>query len=57
LLDAAREALDAISAYYKRLADQTRGHGITADGVAEEAVPADRGLPGHGGPLLLADDA
>ena len=55
LLNAAREALAAVSAYYQRLAGQTRGHGITADGVAEEIIPVDRGLPGHGGPLLLPD--
>jgi hypothetical protein len=39
----------------RRLAGQTRGHGITADGVAEEVIPVDRGLPGHGGPLLFPD--
>jgi sulfite reductase (NADPH) flavoprotein alpha-component len=55
LLGAVREALAAVSAYYQRLAEQTRGHGITADGVAEEIIPADRGLPGHGGPLLFPD--
>jgi hypothetical protein len=49
------EALAVVSAYYQRLAEQTRGHGITADGVAEEIIPVDRGLPGHGGPLLLPD--
>ncbi len=53
LLNAVREALAAVSAYYQRLAEQTRGHGITAEGAAEEAIPADRGLPGHGGPLSL----
>jgi hypothetical protein len=43
-----------VSAYYRRLAEQSRGHGITAaDGVAEEPIPEDRGLPGHGGPLRL----
>ena len=41
--------------YYQRLAEQTRGHGITADGAVEETIPVDRGLPGHGGPLLLPD--
>src|SRR5262249_15500045 len=55
LLTAAREALAAVAASYQRLAEQTRGHGITADGVAEEVIPADRGLPGHGGPLLFPD--
>ncbi|WP_424528737.1 FHA domain-containing protein [Sphaerisporangium viridialbum] len=55
LLNAAREALVAVSAYYQRLAEQTRGQGITADGAVEEAIPADRGLPGHGGPLPLPD--
>ncbi len=55
LLTAAHEALAAVSAYYQRLAQQTRGHGITTDAVAEEPIPADRGLPGHGGPLPLAD--
>ncbi|MFF4775772.1 FHA domain-containing protein [Microtetraspora fusca] len=55
LLTAVREALAAVSTYYQRLAEQTRGQGITADGAAEEAIPADRGLPGHGGPLPLPD--
>ncbi|MFC0861449.1 FHA domain-containing protein [Sphaerimonospora cavernae] len=55
LLNAAREALAAVSAYYRRLAEQTRGQGITADGGVEEPIPADRGLPGHGGPLPLPD--
>jgi sulfite reductase (NADPH) flavoprotein alpha-component len=53
LLNAVRDALAAVSAYYLRLAEQTRGHGITADDTAEEPIPADRGLPGHGGPLLV----
>jgi hypothetical protein len=55
LVHAAREALAAISAYYERLAEQTRGHGITVDSAAEEAIPVDRGLPGHGGPLPIPD--
>ncbi|GIF96940.1 FHA domain-containing protein [Catellatospora citrea] len=55
LLDATRDALAAVSAYYERLAGQTRGHGVTAAGAVEEAIPVDRGLPGHGGPLLLPD--
>lgn len=55
LLNAVREALAAVSAYYQRLAQQTRGHGITADGAVEEKIPADRGLPGHGGPLPLPE--
>jgi sulfite reductase alpha subunit-like flavoprotein/cytochrome b involved in lipid metabolism len=55
LLNAAGEALAAVSAYYQRLAEQTRGHGITTDGLVEEAIPLDRGLPGHGGPLALPD--
>ncbi|WP_155370943.1 FHA domain-containing protein [Catellatospora vulcania] len=55
LLNAVRDALAAVSAYYERLAGQTSGHGITADGAVEEAIPVDRGLPGHGGPLLLPD--
>ncbi|MFD0576712.1 cytochrome b5-like heme/steroid binding domain-containing protein [Dactylosporangium darangshiense] len=56
LLNAARETLAAVSAYYRRLAEQARGHGITAaDAVVEEAIPPDRGLPGHGGPLQLPD--
>ena len=53
LLNAAREALAAISAYYQRIAGQTRGHGIAADGLPDEAIPVDRGPPGHGGPLAL----
>ncbi|MBE3012921.1 hypothetical protein IL992_27595 [Microbispora sp. NEAU-D428] len=55
LLNAARQALAAVSACYRRLAEQTRGQGITADGSAEEPIPADRGLPGHGDPLPLPD--
>jgi sulfite reductase alpha subunit-like flavoprotein/cytochrome b involved in lipid metabolism len=55
LLAAAREALAAVSAYYQRLAEQTRGHGIAAEGALEELVQPDRGIPGHGGPLALAD--
>jgi len=53
LLNAAGETLAAVSAYYQRLAKQIRGHGITADGVVEEAIPVDRGVPGHGSPLAL----
>ncbi|MFF4828980.1 hypothetical protein ACFY20_39790 [Streptomyces sp. NPDC001312] len=55
LLNAVRKALAAVSAYYQRLAEQTRGQGITVDGAVEEAIPADRGLPGQGGPLPLPD--
>ena len=55
LLNAVRQALAAVSAYHQRLAEQTRGHGIAADDVAEQPIPADRGLPGHGGPLPLRD--
>jgi sulfite reductase (NADPH) flavoprotein alpha-component len=55
LLNAVRQALAAVSAYYQRLAEQTRGHGITADDVAEQPIPADWGLPGHGCPLPLRD--
>ncbi|WP_432840097.1 FHA domain-containing protein [Dactylosporangium sp. CA-092794] len=53
LLTAASDALAAVSTYYQRLADQTRGHGITAAAAVEEQIPADRGIPGHGGPLAL----
>jgi len=42
-----------VSAYYQRLAEFTRGHGITAADAAEEVIPADGGIPGHGGPLTL----
>ncbi|GAB4057170.1 FHA domain-containing protein [Catellatospora paridis] len=55
LLNAIRDVPAAVSAYYERLAGQTRAHGVTADGAVEEAIPVDRGLPGHGGPLLLAE--
>jgi sulfite reductase (NADPH) flavoprotein alpha-component len=52
LLTALRGAVDAVSLYYRRLADHTRGHGITAaDDPVVEPIPPDRGLPGHGGPL------
>jgi sulfite reductase (NADPH) flavoprotein alpha-component len=53
LLSAASAAVAAVSAYYQRLAEQTRGYGIAGAGAAEEPIPADRGLPGHGGPLPL----
>jgi sulfite reductase (NADPH) flavoprotein alpha-component len=55
LLKAVRDALAAVSTYYMRLAEHTRGHGITAEDMAEEPIPADRGLPGHGGPLLVPE--
>jgi sulfite reductase alpha subunit-like flavoprotein/cytochrome b involved in lipid metabolism len=55
LLSAVREVLSAVSAYYQRLAEQARGYAVAVEGVAEDAIPADRGLPGHGGPLALAD--
>jgi sulfite reductase alpha subunit-like flavoprotein/cytochrome b involved in lipid metabolism len=55
LLNAAGEALAAVSAYYQRLAEQTRGYDITAVGAVEEPIPVDRGIPGHGGPLRLPD--
>jgi sulfite reductase (NADPH) flavoprotein alpha-component len=55
LLNALGETLAAASAYYQRLAKQTRGHGITADDVVEEPIPVDRGIPGHGGPLAFPD--
>jgi sulfite reductase (NADPH) flavoprotein alpha-component len=55
LLNAASETLAAVSAYYQRLAKQIRGHGVSADDVVEEPIPADRGMPGHGGPLALID--
>jgi len=48
---ALREAVDAVGADYRRLADHTRGHGITAADPVVEPIPPDRGLPGHGGPL------
>ena len=55
LLEAAGRTLGAVSAYYRRLAEQTRGHGMTADTGVEQPIPTDRGLPGHGGPLALPD--
>jgi sulfite reductase (NADPH) flavoprotein alpha-component len=55
LLSASRDALAAVSAYYQRLAEQTRGHGIAAGSTVEETILPDRGLPGHGGPLQLPD--
>lgn len=53
VLNAARQALEVVSVYYRRLAEYTRGHGISADDPVEEVIPADRGIPGHGGPLAL----
>ncbi len=51
LLTAVRGAVDAVSVFYRRLADHTRGRGITAADPVVEPIPPDRGLPGHGGPL------
>ncbi|WP_460495083.1 hypothetical protein [Dactylosporangium cerinum] len=51
LLRAARAPLDVVADYHRRLAGQTSGHGIAAV-PGEETVPADRGLPGHGGPPI-----
>jgi hypothetical protein len=53
LLNAVRDTLAAVSAYYQRLARHIRGLGIAADGSLEEPIPVDRGVPGHGGPLAL----
>jgi sulfite reductase (NADPH) flavoprotein alpha-component len=53
VLNAAHRTLDVVSAYYQRLAEYTRGHGIAAGDAVEEVIPADRGIPGHGGPLPL----
>jgi sulfite reductase (NADPH) flavoprotein alpha-component len=53
VLNAARKTLDVVSAYHQRLAKYTRGHGIAAGDAVEEVIPADRGIPGHGGPLPL----
>ncbi|MFC7484369.1 cytochrome b5 domain-containing protein [Luedemannella flava] len=53
LLAATNNALGHVSTYYQRLAGQTTSHGIAAGDGAEEPIPPDRGLPGHGGPLPL----
>jgi sulfite reductase (NADPH) flavoprotein alpha-component len=55
LLAAASGTLDVVSAYYERLGEHTRGHGITAQDAGEEIIPPDKGIPGHGGPLSLPD--
>jgi len=55
VLNAAWHALDVVSAYYRRMAGYTRGHGIAAGDAVDEVIPADRGIPGHGGPLPLPD--
>ncbi len=55
LLNATRAAHAAVSTYYQRLANQTRSHGIITADAPEEPIPADQGIPGHGGPLLLPD--
>lgn len=62
VLHHAHAEIDAQLAMYQighlrrlRLAQQTRGYGITAEGAFEEQIPPDRGLPGHGGPLPLPD--
>jgi sulfite reductase (NADPH) flavoprotein alpha-component len=46
VLNAARQTLEVVSAYYQRLAEYTRGHGIAAGDAVEAVVPADRGIPG-----------
>lgn len=53
LLSAASETLAAVSAYFQRLARQLRGHGISASDAIEEAILPDRGVAGHGGPLVV----
>ncbi|MET7420126.1 FHA domain-containing protein [Dactylosporangium sp. NPDC005555] len=53
LLYAAHRPLTVVAAYYQRLAELTRGHGITSVDVADQPIPDDKGLPGHGGPLDL----
>ena len=55
LMAALRGVLAAVGDYYRRLAAFTAAQGITADmlpaEVADEPVPDDPGLPGHGGRL------
>jgi hypothetical protein len=54
LMAALRQSLQAIGAYYARLADLLTREGVTvaaAQGLRDEAIPEDRGLPGHGGRL------
>ncbi|WP_433062676.1 FHA domain-containing protein [Dactylosporangium sp. CS-033363] len=55
LLASVRSALAAVGAYFTQLGDMTRAQGITASDGTEPAIPPDRGLPGHGGPLALRD--
>ena len=54
LLDALGQAVGSVGDYYEQLADRTRRYGITdPPDSAEQAVPADRGIPGHGGNLPI----
>ncbi len=55
LVEALSAALVAVGDYYRALAAETCGHGVTDDllpaDVVEEPVPDDPGIPGHGGPI------
>nr|BFE57486.1 hypothetical protein GCM10020063_020120 [Dactylosporangium thailandense] len=52
LLAAVRAALSTVSAYYERVAAQTRAHDITTT-APDAPIPGDKGIPGHGGPLVV----
>ncbi len=55
LLDALDTALRIVADYYRELAEQTHHHGIADLAMsAEEVIPVDRGIPGHGGPLAIS---
>jgi sulfite reductase (NADPH) flavoprotein alpha-component len=55
LLAALQQILNVIEHYYQRVAEQLLAQGITRallpDKLAEEAIPADPGSPGHGGKM------
>jgi sulfite reductase (NADPH) flavoprotein alpha-component len=55
LMAALQQLLKVIGAYYQRIADHLAAQGITRDSLpgelAEEAIPEDAGLPGHGGKI------
>jgi sulfite reductase alpha subunit-like flavoprotein len=57
LMKALRQILTVVSDYYRRLGDRLEQEGISLAAipgdVQEQAVPEDRGMPGHGGPTIV----
>ena len=55
LMTALQQVLQVVGAYYQRLAESIAALGVTLEllptEAEEEAIPEDRGLPGHGGKM------